>query len=94
MIIPTNLVCVLFDPVIPTSSFSFIQLFLYLSSLLRGSSIGSRQIYFYPGQKSRVDTLNIRRGPCPARSCLRYATDLGPLSLVLGISLKRSSSSF
>ena len=27
----TNLVCVLFDPAIPTSSFNFIQLFLYLS---------------------------------------------------------------
>ena len=26
----TNLVCVLFDPAIPTSSFNFIQLFLYL----------------------------------------------------------------
>ena len=26
----TKLVCVLFDPAIPTSSFNFIQLFLYL----------------------------------------------------------------
>ena len=26
----SSLVCVLFDPAIPTSSFSFIQLFLYL----------------------------------------------------------------
>ena len=26
----TNLVCVLFDPAIPTSFFNFIQLFLYL----------------------------------------------------------------
>ena len=26
----TNLVCVLFDPAIPTSAFNFIQLFLYL----------------------------------------------------------------
>ena len=30
VIIPTNLVYVLFDPAIPTSSFNFIQLFLYL----------------------------------------------------------------
>ena len=30
----TNLVCVLFDPAIPTSSFNFIQLFLYLLELL------------------------------------------------------------
>ena len=30
VIIPTNLVHVLFDPAIPTSSFNFIQLFLYL----------------------------------------------------------------
>ena len=29
-IIPTNLVCVLFGIAIPTSSFNFIQLFLYL----------------------------------------------------------------
>ena len=28
----TNLVCVLFDPAIPTSAFNFIQLFLYLYS--------------------------------------------------------------
>ena len=30
VIIPTNLVCVFFDPAIPTSSINFIQLFLYL----------------------------------------------------------------
>ena len=30
----TNLVCVLFDPAIPTSSFNFIQLFLYLYYLI------------------------------------------------------------
>ena len=34
MIIPTNLVYVLFDPAIPTSSFNFIQLFLYLYYML------------------------------------------------------------
>ena len=33
VIIPTNLVCVLFDPAIPTSSFNFIQLFLYLYNI-------------------------------------------------------------
>ena len=37
VIIPTlNLVCVLFDPAIPTSSFNFIQLFLYLYNILPG----------------------------------------------------------
>ena len=30
VIIPTNLVCVLFGPAIPTSSFNFIQLFFIL----------------------------------------------------------------
>ena len=35
VIIPIlNLVCVLFDPAIPTSSFNFIQLFLYLYILM------------------------------------------------------------
>ena len=34
VIIPTNLVCVLFDPAITISSFTFIQLFLYLYSIL------------------------------------------------------------
>ena len=34
VIIPTNLVYVLFDPAIPTSSFNFIQLFLYLYIIL------------------------------------------------------------
>ena len=33
MIIPTNLVYVLFDPAIPTSSFNFIQLIIYLYTL-------------------------------------------------------------
>ena len=34
MIIPTNLVYVLFDPAIPTSSFNYIQLFLIFVSVL------------------------------------------------------------
>ena len=29
-----NLICVLFDPAIPTSSFNFIQLFLYLYNII------------------------------------------------------------
>ena len=41
VIIPTNLVCVLFDPAIPTSSFNFIQLFLYLYNILI-------TLYYYP----------------------------------------------
>ena len=34
VIIPTSLVYVLFDPAIPTSSFNFIQLFLYLYNII------------------------------------------------------------
>ena len=34
----TNLVCVLFYPAIPTSSFNFIQLFLYLYYSLDGEN--------------------------------------------------------
>ena len=40
--IPTNLICVLFDLAIPTSSFNFIQLFLYL--YMYGDPVPNRQI--------------------------------------------------
>ena len=66
----TNLVCVLFDPAIPTSSFNFIQLFLYLLTIRLACNKGnsSTVIWIVPldtganhGWTSQVvqDTLSI-----------------------------------
>ena len=37
MIIPTTLVCVLFDPFIPTSSFNFIKMFVIILIIIKGT---------------------------------------------------------
>ena len=57
VIIPTNLVYVLFDPAIPTSSFNFIQLFLYLCKVQSISLITHPQDNY---SMSHVTVLYIR----------------------------------
>ena len=52
-----SLVCVLFDPAIPTSFFNFIQLFLYLYNVIPMNS-------FTCGVPCRWLSRN-RSGPCP-----------------------------
>ena len=39
MVVAISLVCVLFDPAIPTSFFNFIQLFLYLLFIRNASEV-------------------------------------------------------